>query len=146
VDVILEEKKALSIVETTSGGGLSFALTDQVNCMDWFKSARVFPDNQMLFNELKVELGANDIIDKKVLKNLIDKLFAQNPSQLLMMNLGGSYNPQEQLDSGVILVWAQQGSMPVISACSFSGSYDEVRKEIILQSLQGLINFLQENL
>jgi nicotinamide mononucleotide (NMN) deamidase PncC len=146
--LLLKQHKRVAVVETTSSGGLSYALTDRANSAEWFNQGYVIKsiNNLLTLFDLEPSSANAENFPVNIGEQISTRLFSRFAIDIVMMNFGGHYLANQQFDKQVYLLWTVKGNSTVIAKTDFSGTYTDIRKEIILQSLQGLINILQENL
>ena len=141
-NILKAHKLSLASVELFTCGGLAFSMSN--NCEGEMPHLMTFGANSKLgLSKAFGHFIASDS-PEAYSKHLISTAFTLVNADIICVNFQIMDKATSEKTNTVCLAWAVKGQPEIVSVCVFNGSKKEILKEVILQSLQGIINIISD--
>lgn len=145
---LLEERKMfLSTAESCTGGGVASALTELSGASAWFDCGWITYSNESKSALLGVPqsvITTHGAVSEEVAHAMVAGALARSQADVALSVTGiagpGGAQPGKPVGT-VCFGWGDKGAIHV-ERCHFNGNRQEVRSQVIVHALRGVLRFL----
>ena len=149
--VLCQRDLKLATAESCSGGWIAKTCTDIAGSSAWFSAALVTYSNEAKETVLGIDgalLCKHGAVSREVISQMLKQTLIKVASADVVIAVSGVAGPGGgSIDKPVGLVWIGwqlRHHLARIQHFNFAGNRDDIRRAIVAQALQGVMQLLQE--